>query len=141
MVGVAPNTRLVAVKVLGSSGSGTTSQAVCGLDFVAANAAALNIKVASMSLSWFDPIGYSPCATTTNAMHKAICTLTNTHRVTVVASAGNGDDNFRATAPAKFPEVSKEKTSLCTRTCVRACVHLALLFLVLKNFWREIESS
>ena len=34
VVGVAPGTKLYAVKVLGSSGSGTLSQVLCGIDWV-----------------------------------------------------------------------------------------------------------
>ena len=48
VVGVAPGARIWAVKVLSSSGSGYSSQIVAGIDWVAANAA--TIEVANMSL-------------------------------------------------------------------------------------------
>ena len=48
VVGVAPGARLWAVKVLNSRGSGYTSWIVAGIDWVAANAA--TIEVANMSL-------------------------------------------------------------------------------------------
>ena len=50
VVGVAPGARLWAVKVLDNSGNGLLSDVICGLDWVAANAAANGIKVINMSL-------------------------------------------------------------------------------------------
>jgi subtilisin family serine protease len=48
VVGVAPGARLVAVRVLGTSGSGTNSGVIAGVNYVAANGA--NGDVANMSL-------------------------------------------------------------------------------------------
>ena len=53
VVGVAPGTRIYAVKVLNASGQGTWSQVVCGIDWVTQKARTLNIKVANMSLAGF----------------------------------------------------------------------------------------
>ena len=50
VVGVAPGTRVYAVKVLNNRAVGTLSQFLCGINWVAANAAALNIRVANMSI-------------------------------------------------------------------------------------------
>ena len=50
VVGIVPGMMLYAVKVLAANGSGMWSQVFCGIDWVTANAAALNIKVANMSL-------------------------------------------------------------------------------------------
>ena len=50
VVGVAPGTRVYAVKVLNNRATGTLSQFLCGINWVAANAAALNIRVANMSI-------------------------------------------------------------------------------------------
>ena len=44
VVGVAPGTRVYAVKVLNNRATGTLSQFLCGINWVAANAAALNIR-------------------------------------------------------------------------------------------------
>lgn len=49
VVGVAPGVALYGVKVLGCSGSGTTSGVIAGIDFVTANAAG-KVAVANMSL-------------------------------------------------------------------------------------------
>src|SRR5687768_1280602 len=50
VVGVVPGSRIHAVRVLNAAASGTWSQIICGIDWVTANAAARNIKVANMSL-------------------------------------------------------------------------------------------
>src|SRR5947209_7934863 len=73
VVGVAPGTKLYAVKVLDKSGNGTLSQILCGINWVTANASALNIEVANMSLTGQ---GHSDgnCGHTNNdAEHQAIC--------------------------------------------------------------------
>ena len=107
VVGVAPGTLVHAVKVLGADGSGTTAQVVCGIDWVTANAAALNIKVANMSLGGIGPPVQS-CATTTDAEHKAICNSTAAG-VTYVVAAGNSAWDFdyapEPDTPAAYPEV------------------------------------
>ncbi len=107
VVGVAPGTKLYAVRVLDPNGNGTLSSEICGIDWVTANAAALNIKVANMSLGG----GGSPvssCATTTDAEHKAICNSTAAG-VTYVVAAGNDSQDFdyapSPDTPAAFPEV------------------------------------
>src|SRR5215218_6206458 len=49
VVGVAPGTRVYAVKVLNHQASGTLSSLLCGIDWVTGNAASLRIGVANMS--------------------------------------------------------------------------------------------
>jgi subtilisin family serine protease len=107
VVGAAPGTQLYAVKVLNSSGSGTGSQVICGIDWVTAHAASLNIKVANMSLGGTgSPLG--PCSSTTDAEHVAICNATNAGVTFVVAAGNSGWDYDYASAPdvpAAYPEV------------------------------------
>jgi len=106
VVGVAPGAKLYAVKVLGSTGAGTVSSLICGIDWVAANAQADNIKIANMSVGSAGPIPTS-CATTTDPEYAAVCRAVNVG-VTMVASAGNSAvafDGARATVPAAYPEV------------------------------------
>ena len=107
VMGVAPNTKLYAVRVLNDSGSGSASQVICGIDWVTANASALNIKVVNMSLGG----GGQPvesCSTTTDAEHKAICRSTEAG-VTYVVAAGNEDWEFdygpAPDTPAAYPQV------------------------------------
>ena len=47
---MAPGIPIYSVRVLNNAGSGSTASVVCGIDWVTANAASLNIKVANMSL-------------------------------------------------------------------------------------------
>jgi subtilisin family serine protease len=107
VVGVAPGTQLYAAKVLNAQGSGTVSQVVCGIDWVTANAAALKIKVANMSLGGTgSPFG--TCASTTDPEYKAICNSTAAGVTYVVAAGNSGWDFDYAPAPdvpAAYPEV------------------------------------
>ena len=104
VVGVAPGTRVYAVKVLNNRAVGTLSQFLCGINWVAANAAAKNIQVANMSIGG---VGLSDgaCGTASgDSEHKAICAATAAG-VTFVVSAGNGGTDFSRTVPAAYPEV------------------------------------
>ena len=103
VVGVAPGTRVYAVKVLDAAGEGTTASVLCGIDWVTANAAALNIKVANLSLGG-DSVP-SNCAS--EAFHFAICASTSAG-ITYVVAAGNDARDFGGSTPdipASFPEV------------------------------------
>ena len=50
VVGVAPQAKLAAVKVLNSAGSGTWSSVICGIDWVTANASTYNIQISKINL-------------------------------------------------------------------------------------------
>ncbi|MER3486431.1 MAG: peptidase S8, partial [Chloroflexota bacterium] len=82
VVGVAPGARIWSVRVLDAYGNGTTSNLICGLDWVAAHAD--TIDVVNMSLAGAGSDG--SCSST--ALHEAICGVVNAG-VTVVAAAGN----------------------------------------------------
>jgi subtilisin family serine protease len=104
VVGVAPGTRIYAVKVLNSSGQGTWSQVICGIDWVTQKASSLNIKVANMSLAGF---GFADglCGNLLgDALNRAICRSTSAG-VTYVVAAGNSGQEFSTTVPAAYPEV------------------------------------
>ena len=102
VVGVAPGSRLWAVKVLNSSGSGSFSTIIAGLDYVAQHSS--EIEVANMSLGGS---GYS------QALRDAIANCVN-RGVTIVVAAGNSsadvhgsDEIFGSsddTVPAAYPE-------------------------------------
>ena len=104
VVGVAPGTRVYAVKVLNNRASGTLSQFLCGINWVAANAAALNIRVANMSIGGTGRSDGACGTISGDSEHKAICAATNAG-VTFVVSAGNAAVNFASTVPAAYPEV------------------------------------
>ena len=101
--GVAPDTRLYAVKVLNRQGSGTWSQVICGIDWVTANAVALNIKVVSMSLGGGGSNDNNCGNTNADALHKAICNSV-AKGVTYVVAAGNNAANLAGFVPAAYPE-------------------------------------
>lgn len=93
VVGVAPGARIWAVKVLNSQGNGTTATVIAGIDWVAANAA--TIEVANMSLGGF---GYS------QAEYDAVQGAVNAG-VAFAVAAGNDDNNAGLYSPAQFDNV------------------------------------
>ena len=111
VLGVAPGTRIFAAKVLDGSGSGTTSQVICGIDWVTATRTdddpSNDIAVANMSLGG----GGTPiatCATTTDPQHQAICRSVAAGVTYVVAAGNDGWDFDYASVPdtpAAYPEV------------------------------------
>jgi hypothetical protein len=106
VTGVAPGTKVWAVKVLDSTGSGSFGSIICGLDWVTANATAKDIKVLNMSLGGFgDPV--EPCATTTDPLHQAVCRTTAADVLNVVAAGNDGwdfDFELLPDVPAAYPE-------------------------------------
>ena len=104
VVGVAPGAPIYSVRVLNNAGSGTWSSVICGIDWVTANAAVLNIKVANMSLGGSGSDDGNCGNTNADAMHKAICKSV-TAGVTYVVAAGNSNVNFSGFVPAAYDEV------------------------------------
>ncbi len=111
VTGVAPGTRVYAAKVLDAAGSGSFSQIICAIDWVTATRTdgdpGNDIAVANMSLGGqSSPVG--SCATTTDALHRAICSSTAAG-VTYVVAAGNSGWDFEYPSapdvPAAYPEV------------------------------------
>lgn len=98
VVGVAPGARLWAVRVLNSRGDGTWSSVMCGIDWVTAHAA--TIEVANMSLGGFGPEG--SCAD--GGLHQAICASVAAG-VTYAVAAGNDASDAAGFVPANFDEV------------------------------------
>ena len=104
VVGVAPGTPLYAVKVFSALGSGSLSNVICGLDWVAQNAAAKNIKVVNMSLGG-DGTDDGACGTKDqDPFHAAVCKVVKAG-VTVVAAAGNDHVDLVKSVPAAYDEV------------------------------------
>ena len=104
VVGVSPGTPLYAVRVFGADGGGEISSVICGLNWVAENATALNIKVVNMSLGG-EGTDDGKCGTTDgDAFHAAVCKVTAAG-VTVVAAAGNDGGDLAKSTPAAYDEV------------------------------------
>jgi len=103
VVGVAPEAKLWAVRVLNNSGSGSWSTVICGIDFVTSKAPANGgpIKVANLSLGgpgWSD----NNCGFSNNdALHRAVCRARDAG-VTMVVAAGNSGVDATGAVPAAY---------------------------------------
>jgi subtilisin family serine protease len=104
VVGVAPGTKLYAVKVLDLRSSGTLSSILCGIDWVTKNATALGINVANMSIGAAGKDDGACGQVDGDPLHAAICRSVATG-VLYVASAGNSGVDFAQQAPASYGEV------------------------------------
>ncbi|HYH51299.1 MAG TPA: S8 family serine peptidase [Acidimicrobiia bacterium] len=104
IVGVSPGTPLYAVRVFSSFGAGSLSNVVCGLNWVAENAAANNIKVVNMSLGGEGTDDGNCGITDQDAFHAAVCRVTAAG-VTVVVAAGNSKEDLANSVPANYDEV------------------------------------
>jgi subtilisin len=104
VVGVVPGISIYSVRVLNNAGSGSWASVTCGIDWVTKNAAAMNIKVANMSLGGSGSDD-GHCGNSNNdALHKAICNSVAAG-VTYVVAAGNSNSNFAGFVPAAYNEV------------------------------------
>jgi subtilisin len=103
-VGIAPQARLVAVKMFTDAGTSSEAAALCALDHIVAlnqDADATNdVDVANMS--WGEQRSWGDCAT--DALHGAICSA-YAAGIILVAGAGNSSTNGGTFVPAAFPEV------------------------------------
>ena len=105
IVGVAPGTELIPVKVLDSNGGGSWSQIICGLDYIRQNRVDLNVFTINMSIAGSGKQGScSGNCDCSSALRTAICKVTNVG-ITVVAAAGNSGTAMTQVVPATFPEV------------------------------------
>jgi subtilisin family serine protease len=105
VVGVAPEAKLWAVRVLDNAGYGSWSSIICGLDFVTSKAPANGgpITVANMSLGGGGSSD-DDCGNTDNdALHQAIC-RTRDAGVTIVVAAGNSGANASSSVPAAYDD-------------------------------------
>jgi subtilisin len=99
VVGVAPGARLWAVRVLNNAGSGSWASVICGVDWVTANAA--TIEVANMSLGG---TGDDSGGCNDGGLHEAICRSVAAG-VTYAVAAGNSADDAANHVPAAYDEV------------------------------------
>ncbi len=102
VVGMAPGARIWPVKVLTDAGSGLNSDVICGIDYVTANAA--SIEVANMSLGGSGADDGNCGNTNNDAMHRAICASVAAG-ITYVVAAGNDSANASTSTPAAYDEV------------------------------------
>ena len=104
VVGVAPDARIVPIKVLDDTGQGEWSNLICAVDYLTALATDSDpnndVKVANMSLGDVGTIG----TCTDGGIREAICHSVAAG-VTYVAAAGNSTVDTSTFIPAAFPEV------------------------------------
>ena len=103
-VGIAPGAPIYSVRVLDDKNRGTLSTILCGLDWVAANAATYDIRVLNLSLATAG-VDDGDCGRTNgDVLHQAICELAD-QGITVVASAANSTKDLAGAVPASYDEV------------------------------------
>jgi subtilisin len=102
VVGMAPGARVWPVKVLNAAGVGSTSDVVCGIDYVTAHAD--QIEVANMSLGGGGEDDGNCGRTNGDAEHQAICESVAAG-VTYVVAAGNDSADAAESTPAAYDEV------------------------------------
>ena len=102
VVGMAPGARIWPVKVLTDAGTGLNSDVICGIDYVTANAA--KIEVVNMSLGGSGTDDQNCGASNDDAMHAAICRSVAAG-VTYVVAAGNDSEDASNSTPAAYDEV------------------------------------
>eukprot|EP00887_Chlorella_sp_A99_P005360 scaffold1.g5360.t1 len=95
-VGVAKDADVVGVRILDCTGSGTISDTVAGLDWVAANHKAPAIVTLSLGIQVG---GWS------RVLEDTVRSLVNDHGITVVVASGNSAVDACYVAPANVPEV------------------------------------
>ena len=104
--GIAPNARLIVLKVLGATGTGLISDVIAALHYVVANRAALNIRVVNLSVATgvYESYDADPLTRAAQRVVRA--------GVVVVAASGNygHDEQGRiiyggVTAPGNAPSV------------------------------------
>jgi subtilisin family serine protease len=94
--GLAPQSKLVGVKVLDGSGSGTSSGLISGINWVIANRVAYHITVASLSLGFGSEV---------SAVDSAIVNLVNSGVSTIVAAGNSGSGANNIYTPGSVDEV------------------------------------
>lgn len=104
VVGVAPQARLVAVKMFTDSGASSEAAALCALDHVIGlnldGDPANDVDVANMS--WGEQRAWGDCSA--DALHGAICRA-HAAGIILVAGAGNSATDAGNFVPAAYPEV------------------------------------
>ena len=104
LIGVAPDARLVPIKVLDHEGSGSYSSVICAIDYLTGLATdedpGNDVRVANMSFGIFSSVG----TCTDGSIREAICRSTSAG-IVYVAAAGNSAADASSYVPAAYPEV------------------------------------
>lgn len=96
--GIAPEANIVALKVLDSSGSGTSANVINGIDWCVNNASKFNISVISMSLG--TSALYSAYCDNDDLLTAASINAATAKNISVIAAAGNDGNTSKIASPA-----------------------------------------
>lgn len=99
-LGIAPEAGLVAVRVLGSSGVGFSSDVIAGIDWVVANQASLNVTAINLSLGGGAYEGACDQADANTMLYAEATTAARNAGIAVFAASGNGAEANKMTTPA-----------------------------------------
>lgn len=127
VIGVASGAQIVPVKVLDKTGNGSWSTVICGIDWVTANAARYNIKVANMSLSGVGASDNNCGYTNNDPLHQAICKSVAAG-VTYVVAAGNEGVNAVGSVPASYDDAVITVSALADSDGVKGGLGLATTY-------------
>lgn len=108
--GIAPGANVVAMKVLGDDGSGSTDALYNAFQYLIANHSRLNISVVNLSLGTSDNLTLTPTDSVTTLIRGQITQLRN-EGVAVVVSAGNAFHTFNSAQGMAWPAIIPETVS------------------------------
>jgi len=98
--GIAPEAGIVAVRVLGNSGGGFTSDVLAGIDWVVANQTTLNVKVMNLSLGGGSYNGGCDQADANTILYADAAEMARQAGITIFAASGNNGKQEEMLAPA-----------------------------------------
>jgi hypothetical protein len=98
--GVAPDTGIVAVRVMDDNGSGFTSDVITAIDWIMANQAQLNVKAINLSLGGGAYQGVCDTADANTQLYAQAVQLARQAGITIFAASGNRGLTDEMMAPA-----------------------------------------
>ena len=98
--GIAPDTGIVAVRVLDGSGAGWTSDVVAGIDWIVANQASLDVKIINLSLGGEHYSGVCDTQDANTMLYAAAAAAAREAGIIIFAASGNGGLTSMMMAPA-----------------------------------------
>ena len=104
IVGSAPGAAVYSVRILDGKLKGDLASLVCGLNWVATNAQALDIRVANLSLGLTGRDDDDCGVASGDVLHQAVCAVVGAG-VVPVAAAGNQATDLGTQVPAAYDEV------------------------------------